>query len=71
MRDCSSCNKACSPEDRERCANLLLFEAGFRPDAYPVKLPIKAARQRRFEEEKIVLLRDLPRRDLVVVPDPA
>lgn len=69
MRDCNFCNSpVCSPEDRERCANLLLFEAGFRPDAYPVLLSAKTAKQRRFEEN-IEFLRDLSPPDLMVMPD--
>jgi hypothetical protein len=55
-------------EDREKCANLILFEAGYRPDAYPVMLSGRVARQRRFEEN-ILLLHDLPSRDLIVTPE--
>ena len=51
-KDCSNCKKACSPEEREECANQILFDARFLPDVYPVSLSAKTARQRRFEEEK-------------------
>ncbi|MBI2630699.1 hypothetical protein HYW73_00590 [Candidatus Nomurabacteria bacterium] len=45
-----------------------MFEAGFRPDAYPVLLSAKTAKQRRFEEN-IEFLRDLSPPDLMVMPD--
>lgn len=63
---CEKCS--CGLEDREKCASLILFEAGYRSDAYPVILSGKVARQRRFEEN-ILLLRDLPSHDLVIIPE--
>lgn len=39
MINCSECNIVrCSPEDRDRCADQFLFEAGLGPDCHKISL---------------------------------